>query len=273
MHIVVCVKQVPDTTDVRIDPETGALVREGVPSILNPYCAHACEEAIRLKERYGGQVTVICMGPPQAAEALRDTIALGADRGVLVSSRAFAVADTFATSYTLSLAIKHAEQEWGPVSLVLCGKQAIDGDTAQVGPGIARRLDLPQATYAVRVAELDLDGGQIKVERRLEKGVETTALPLPCLLTCVEEMNEIRYASLPNLLRSLRYEPIVWGPEDINADVNKCGLKGSPTSVARVFAPPEREPGEILEGSSVADQVALLIEKLQERVGRAAPAA
>ena len=273
MHIIVCIKQVPDTTDVRIDPETGTLVREGVPSILNPYDAHACEEAVRLKERYGGHVTVITMGPPQAAEALRDCIAMGADRAVLVSDRAFAGSDTLATSYAVWCAIMRAQKEWGDADLVLCGKQAIDGDTAQVGPGIARRLDVPQITYALKVVEVDLDNRKIVAQRRLEKGIETVEAPLPALLTCVEEMNEVRYASLPNLIRSLKYEPIVWNHEDVGADPNLCGLKGSPTSVARVFAPPEREPGEIIEGATVAEKVAKLIEKLKERLGQTAQAA
>jgi electron transfer flavoprotein beta subunit len=265
VHIVVCVKQVPDTTDVRIDPNTGTLVREGVPAILNPYDAHACEEAVRLKERYGGEVTAITMGPPQAAEALRECIALGADRGVLLSDRAFAGSDTLATSYALWAAVVRAGQEWGPVSLVLCGKQAIDGDTAQVGPGIARRLGVPQITYALRVLEVDLAGGKIVAQRRLEKGVETVAAPLPCLLTCVEEMNTVRYAALPNLIRSLRYEPIHWTAKDVSADPNLCGLKGSPTSVARILTPPEREPGEILGGETVSEKVAALISRLHAR--------
>ncbi|MBC7286913.1 MAG: electron transfer flavoprotein subunit beta/FixA family protein [Armatimonadetes bacterium] len=273
MHIIVCVKQVPDTTDVRIDPNTGTLVREGVPSILNPYDAHACEEAIRLKERYGGEITVISMGPPQAAEALRDCIALGADRAVLLSDRAFAGSDTLATSYALWCGILRAQREWGDADLVLCGKQAIDGDTAQVGPGIARRLDVPQITYALKVVELDLDKRKVVVERRLEKGIETVEAPLPALLTCVEEMNDVRYASLPNLIRSLRYEPIVWTSKDVGADPELCGLKGSPTSVARVFAPPEREPGEIIEGDTVSEKVSRLIEMVLEKLGQTAEAA
>jgi len=272
VHIIVCVKQVPDTTDVRIDPETGTLVREGVPSILNPYDAHACEEAVRLKERYGGEVTAITMGPPQAAEALRDCMAMGADRAVLVSDRAFAGSDTLATSYAVWSAVVKAQNEWGPADLILCGKQAIDGDTAQVGPGIARRLGVPQITYALRIVEVDLDGRRVVVERRLEKGIETVEAPLPALLTCVEEMNEVRYASLPNLIRSLRYEPIVWTTRHLDVDPQMCGLKGSPTAVAKVFAPPEREPGEIIDGDSVQDKVSRLIEKLQAKLGQAAEA-
>jgi electron transfer flavoprotein beta subunit len=262
----VCVKQVPDTTDVRIDPVTNTLVREGVPSILNPYDTHACEEAVRLKERYGGSVTVVTMGPPQAAEALRDCIAMGADRALLISDRAFAGADTWATSYTVWGAVNHAAQEFGPVDLVLCGKQAIDGDTAQVGPGVARRLDWAQVTYCLRVVELDLPNKKIVCERRLEKGIETLESPLPCVLTVVEEMNEVRYSSLPNLIRAIRYVPASWGVKDLGIDPERCGLKGSPTAVARVFAPPEREKGEMIEGETPADQVAEVIEKLRGRL-------
>ncbi len=271
VHFIVCIKQVPDTTEVRIDPETGTLVREGVPSILNPYDAHACEEAVRTKEKYGGHVTAITMGPPQAAEALRDCIAIGADRAVLVSDRAFAGSDTLATSYAVTAAIRKAEELWGPATLIFCGKQAIDGDTAQVGPGIARRLNVPQITYALRIVELNLDEGYIVAERRLERGIETVRAPLPCLLTCVEEMNEVRYAPLPNLIAALKYQPVVWGVDDLDVDPNKCGLKGSPTAVAKVFAPPEREPGEIIEGATVAEKVSKLLDKLEERLREVQP--
>jgi electron transfer flavoprotein beta subunit len=262
----VCVKQVPDTTDVRIDPVTNTLVREGVPSILNPYDTHACEEAVRLKERYGGSVTVVTMGPPQAAEALRDCISMGADRAVLVSDRAFAGADTWATSYTVWGAVVHAAREWGPVDLVLCGKQAIDGDTAQVGPGVARRLNWAQVTYCLRVLDLDVGGRKVLCERRLEKGIETLEASLPCVLTCVEEMNEVRYAALPNLIRAIRYVPATWGVKDLSLNPEQCGLKGSPTTVARVFAPPEREPGEMIPGEAPPDVVSNLIERLRGRL-------
>jgi electron transfer flavoprotein beta subunit len=266
VHAVVCVKQVPDTTDVRIDPVTNTLVREGVPSILNPYDAHAAEEAVRLKERYGGQVTVVTMGPPQASDALRDCIALGADRAILVSDRAFAGSDTWATSYAVWGAVNHAAEMFGPVDLVLCGKQAIDGDTAQVGPGVARRLNWAQVSYCLRVVELDVEGGKLTCERRLEKGIETLEAPLPCVLTCLEEMNEVHYATLPNLIRAIRYAPESWSVKELGLDPNECGLKGSPTAVARVFAPPEREPGEIIEGDSPREKVSSLIEKLQGRL-------
>lgn len=262
MHMVVCVKQVPDTTEVRIDPETNTLVREGVPSILNPYDAHAAEAAVELKERYGGKVTVVCMGPPQAIEVIRECISLGADRGILLSDRAFAGSDTWATSYTIGLALKRIRDEEG-LDMVLCGKQAIDGDTAQVGPGLARRLQIPQITYAVGVEEVDLEARTATVLRRLEKGVEVVKTPLPCLLTCVEEMNEVRYATLPNMIRAARYEPEVWGAKDLDADPNLLGLKGSPTMVNRIFPPPARQPGEIVgTDEDPARSAEILIDKL-----------
>jgi electron transfer flavoprotein beta subunit len=251
MNIVVCVKQVPDTTEIRIDPETNTLMREGVPSILNPYDAHAVEEAVRLKERYGGKVTALSMGPPQAAEALRTCVSLGADRAILLSDRAFAGSDTWATSYTVAAAIRRLGAE-APVDLVLCGKQAIDGDTAQVGPGLAQRLELSQVTYAVAVEEVDLKRRIVRAQRRLETGVETVEARLPALLTCVEELNEVRYASMPNMIRAARYEPEVWRRADLQVEDHLLGLSGSPTVVSRIFAPPAREPGEIL-GDGTAD--------------------
>ncbi len=267
MHIAVCVKQVPDTTEVRIDPETNTLVREGVPSILNPYDAHAAEAAVQIKERYGAHVTVVCMGPPQATEVIRECISYGADRGILLSDRAFAGSDTWATSYTIGLALQRLDREHG-LDMVLCGMQAIDGDTAQVGPGLARRLDVPQLTYAVGVEEIDLETRKAKVLRRLERGVEVVETALPCLLTCVEEMNEIRYSSLPDMIRAARYQPEVWGKPDLDADENLLGLKGSPTMVNRIFPPPVREPGEIIPGGKEdpAAAASMLADKLVELV-------
>ena len=268
MHLAVCVKQVPDTTEVRIDPQTNTLVREGVPSILNPYDAHAMEAAADLKERCGGKVTVVCMGPPQAVEVIRQCVSYGADRGILLSDRAFAGSDTWATSYTIGSALKRLRDEEG-LDMVLCGKQAIDGDTAQVGPGLARRLGIPQVTYAVGIEEVDLERRRVRVLRRLEKGVEVIDTPLPCLLTCVEEMNEVRYASLPNMIRAARYQPEVWGRGNITAEDNLLGLKGSPTMVNRIFPPPPRKSGEIIPGGdqeparaaeALADRLVALVE-------------
>lgn len=267
MHLVVCVKQVPDTTEVRIDPVTNTLVREGVPSILNPYDAHAAEAAVELKERYGGKVTILCMGPPQAFEVIKQCISYGADRGILLSDRAFAGSDTWATSYTIGLALRRLRDEDG-IDMVLCGKQAIDGDTAQVGPGLARRLDIPQITYAVGVEDVDLQARTARVLRRLEKGVEVVQTPLPCLLTCVEEMNELRYSTLPNMIRAARYVPEVWGKDDLKGDPDLLGLKGSPTMVNRIFPPPARQPGEIVgtdddpgrAAENLADRLEALVE-------------
>ena len=241
MHYVVCLKQVPDTAEVRIDPKTNTLMREGVPSIINPYDAHALEEALALRDKLGGKVTVLSMGPPQAKESLRKAVSLGADEAILLSDRAFAGSDTLATSYILAKALERIRSEQG-IDLVLCGKQAIDGDTAQVGPGIARRLDMPQLTYVVKV-EWCKDG-EIQVQRKLEDGSEIIKAKLPALLTVEKELNEIRYASLPNMLRAARYEPLVWGADKLSLNPEEMGLKGSPTSVSRIFAPPGRTGGE-----------------------------
>jgi electron transfer flavoprotein beta subunit len=255
MNIVVCVKQVPDTTEVRIDPETNTLVREGVPAILNPYDGHATEEAVRLRERYGGTVTALTMGPPQATDALRKCISIGVDRGILLSDRAFAGADTWATSYTLAAAVRKLGEE-EPVSLVLCGKQAIDGDTAQVGPGIAQRLEVSQLTYVIGVDDVSVETGRVRVRRRLESGVETVEADLPALLTCVEEINDVRYASMPNMIRAARYEPETWTKDNLDVEESLIGLDGSPTAVSKVFAPPTRQPGEIVAGPDTDPEAA-----------------
>lgn len=263
LRMVVCVKQVPDTTEVRIDPETNTLIREGVPSIVNPFDAHATEAAVHLKEKYDAHVTVLSMGPPQAVEALQKCISFGVDRAILLSDRAFAGSDTLATSCALAAGLRKVAQEDG-LDLVLCGKQAIDGDTAQVGPGIACRMGLPQVTYAIGIEDVDLEQRTIKVQRRLERGIETVQVPLPALVTCVEEMNELRYASLPNMIRAARYEPELWTAADLGVEPESLGLKGSPTVVERIFAPPEREPGETIPGGTddPAGAAEVLIEKL-----------
>lgn len=262
MHAVVFVKQVPDSTEVRIDPRTNTLMREGVPSIINPYDAHAVEEAVRLKERFGGKVTVISMGPPQAKEVLRRSISFGADVGILVTDRAFGGSDTLATSYILSQALRKV-METEPVDIVFAGKQAIDGDTAQVGPGIATRMGWPQLTYVMNIISLDLDKREIVVERKLEGSKEIVKAKLPVLLTVEKGINELRYASFPNLLRAARYEPIIWGKDQLTVDPTKIGLKGSPTTVFRIFPPPPREGGEKLPGGDDnPDQVAALLADL-----------
>ncbi len=260
LHFVVCLKQVPDTSEVRIDPKTNTLMREGVPSIINPYDAHALEEAIRLKEKVGGKVTIISMGPPQAKEALKKGMSFGADRAILLSDRAFAGSDSLATAYILSTAIfKLAETE--PVDIVFAGKEAIDGDTAQTGPGIAVRLNYPQLTYVIKVR--NLEDKTITVERKLETGKEVVQAQLPALVTCEKSLNEIRYASLPNMMKAAKYEVEVWDSKTLQFDATQMGLKGSPTSVSRIFAPPSRTGGEKIDGSKDSRGAAAnVVEKL-----------
>ncbi|MBI4981909.1 MAG: electron transfer flavoprotein subunit beta/FixA family protein [Candidatus Omnitrophica bacterium] len=242
MNIIVCIKQVPETTDVRINPETNTLIREGVKSIINPFDMYAIEEGIRLKERFGGKVTVVTMGPPQADAALREAIALGVDEGVLVCDRAFAGSDTWATSYTLAGAIKKI----GNFDLIICGKQASDGDTAQVGPGIATHLDIPQVTYVKKVE--DAKEKLLKLERMLEEGYEVIELPLPGLITVVKEINEPRLPSLKGMMRSKQAVIAQWGQKDLNLDPQQIGLCGSPTQVVKIFTPPQRTGGQMLAG-------------------------
>lgn len=245
MHFVVCLKQVPDTSEVRIDPITNTLMREGVPSIINPYDAHGLEEAIRLKEKVGGKVTIVSMGPPQAKEALKKAMTFGADRAILLSDRAFGGSDSLATAYILSSAIQKI-QETDPIDLVFAGKEAIDGDTAQTGPGIAQRLDFPQLTYAIKIQELTET--TVTVERKTESGRQIVQAQLPALITVEKELNDLRYASLPNMMKAAAYEPEVWDVKSLSFDTKKMGLKGSPTSVSRIFAPPGRSGGEIMDG-------------------------
>jgi electron transfer flavoprotein beta subunit len=248
MHIICCVKQVPDTAQVKIDPETNTLIRSGVESICNPYDLVAVEMAVRLVEKYSGKVTVISMGPPQAEAALRDCLALGATEAVLLSDRAFAGADTLATSYTLARTIaKIASGE--PIDLVICGKQAIDGDTAQTGPGVATRLGYSQFTYVAEIIAVDTAKKTIKVRREVEAGSEIIEGKMPALLTVELETARPRYASLPHLVRALRQEVKVWGAGDIEGAPEHLGLKGSPTSVKEIFAPPVRTGGVVFDGS------------------------
>lgn len=250
MHAIVCIKQVPDTTEVKINPETNTLVREGVSSIINPFDTYAVEEALRLKERFGGRVTVLTMGPPQALEALKEAVAMGADEAILLSDRAFAGSDTWATAYTLSQAIRRL----GAFDIILCGKQAIDGDTGQVGPGIARQLGLPQLTYVSRLLECDPTAGHIRVERLLEEGREIVSSTLPVLLTVVKDINQPRYATFMGIRRATRMEIPVWGQQDLpEANPDFLGLAGSPTQVVRIFHPPARAGAvELLAGESAA---------------------
>ena len=259
MHTVVCIKQVPDTTNVKINPETNTLVREGVQSIVNPFDTYAIEEAIRIKEKVGGKVTALTMGPPQAEAVLRDAISLGADAGILLSDRAFAGSDTWVTGYTLAAALKKI----GDFDLVLCGKQASDGDTAQVGPGIAAHLDLPQVTYVRRIHEIDAK--HVVAERLLENGTETVDAPFPCLLTVVKEINEPRLPSLRGKMNAKKAELTRWTAADLGCDPNKLGLAGSPTKVVRIFSPPPRGGGEMLTGEP-EEMARKLAEKLKDLI-------
>ncbi|NQV04767.1 MAG: electron transfer flavoprotein subunit beta/FixA family protein [Candidatus Omnitrophica bacterium] len=257
MNIIVCIKQVPDTTDVRIDPETNTLIRSGVACIVNPFDMYAVEEGVRLKEKFGGKVTVLTMGPPQAEEALRETISLGADEAILISDRAFAGSDTWATSYTLSGAIRKI----GDYDVIICGKQAIDGDTAQVGPGISAHLDIPQITYVKKIEDLNMDNKYMRSERMTEEGYEIIESPLPCLITVVKEINEPRLPSLKGKMRAKKVEIKKWGAKDLDLDPGLIGLNGSPTKVVKIFTPPPREKGQVLEGDpkEISEKLAELL--------------
>jgi electron transfer flavoprotein beta subunit len=260
VKIAVCIKQVPDTTDVKIDPKTNTLVREGVASITNPFDEYAVEEALLIKEKHGGEVHVISMGPPQAIEVLKNALAVGADKVYLVSDRAFAGADTLATAYALSKTLKTISD----VDLVICGKQAIDGDTAQVGPGIATRLGMPQLTYVSKIREIKLEKKRIIVERLLEHGREVVESSLPALLTVVKDINEPRLPSLLGIKKAARAQIPTLTAKDIGADENKIGLKGSPTWVMKVFSPEARGgSGEILKGE-LTEVAPLLVNKLMD---------
>jgi len=259
MHVVVCIKQVPDTTNVKINPETNTLIRAGVVSIVNPFDMYAIEAALRIKEKLGGKVTALTMGPPQADAVLRDAIAMGVDEGILVSDRAFAGSDTWATSYTLAAAIRKT----GDFGIIICGKQASDGDTAQVGPGIATHLDLPQVTYVRKIDELAED--HIVAERMLDEGSEVISCPVPCVLTVVKELNEPRLPSLRGKMAAKKAQIIQWTANDLGCDPKGLGLDGSPTKVVRIFTPPPRGGGIMLAGEA-QEAVHALVEKIKDAV-------
>lgn len=258
MKIVVCIKQVPDTTEVKLDPKTGTLIREGVPSIINPDDKNALEEALRLKDELEDvTVVVVSMGPAQAEVALREALAMGADDAILISGREFGGSDTWATSYILAAALRKI----GDYDLILCGRQAIDGDTAQVGPQLAEKLQLPQITY---VQKLDIQDGKVIVQRALEDGYQVVETTMPCLLTAIKELNTPRYMTPTGIFRSYQKDITVWGFDDIVVDPEKIGLKGSPTNVHKTFSPSPKGTGVMLEGSE-REAVTNLISKLQER--------
>jgi electron transfer flavoprotein beta subunit len=247
MNIVVCIKQVPETTEVRVDPTTNALIREGVKSIVNPFDENAIEAALQLKEAHGGKVTAITMGPPQAEEALRQAIAMGADEAVLLTDSAFRGGDTLATSYTLAAAIR----KLGEVDLVICGKQAIDGDTGQVGPGLAERLGMPQVTFAI---SLEVAEGKLRARRVLDDFFEVMEVNLPAVATVVKQINEPRFPSMRNVLKAKRATITKWGAAELQADPTQTGFDGSPTQVIKVWPPAKRAGGQMLEGE--AEEVA-----------------
>ncbi|MCP3460666.1 electron transfer flavoprotein subunit beta/FixA family protein [Bradyrhizobium sp. CCGUVB23] len=241
MHNVVCIKQVPDSAQIRVHPVTNTIMRQGVPTIVNPYDLFALEAALELRDKIGGEVTVLTMGPIAAEDSLRKALTFGADRAVLLTDRVFAGADTLATTYALATAIRKIGEEYGPPDLIFAGKQTIDGDTAQVGPGIAKRLGVVQLTYVAGITSLDLASRAIEVERRSEGGVQVLRTKLPCLITMLEATNEIRRGSMMDALRAARTDIVKWNAQDAGvADISKCGLKGSPTIVKRVFAPSKR---------------------------------
>jgi electron transfer flavoprotein beta subunit len=259
VNIVVCIKQVPGTTQVKINPETGTLIRDGVEAVVNPFDEYAIEEAVRIKERVGGgTVKVITMGPPQADAALRSAISVGADEGYLISDRAFAGSDTWATSYTLSSAIKTL----GKVDLIICGKQAIDGDTAQVGPGVAEMLDIPFVAWVRKVEEIT--DKSIKVERLMEEGYDVIEMPLPGLITVVKEINEPRLASLKGKMKAKNAEIKKIDTSNMTVDPERIGLKGSPTQVFRSFVPERKSGGEKITGEAaeLAQKAASVIQNL-----------
>ena len=256
MKIVVCLKQVPDTTVVKIDPKTGTLIRDGVPSIINPEDKHALEAALQLKDNYGAHVTVISMGPPQAKNALREALCMGADEAILLTDRAFGGADTLATSKAIAAAIKELEYD-----IIFAGRQAIDGDTAQVGPEIAEHLNVPQVKY-VQDVKVEEDG--LIVNRALEDGYELIKVQTPVLLTAIEELNNPRYMNVQYIFDTVNKEVKMMTAADIDVPVEELGLKGSPTKVKKSMTKEAKGAGEIVK-ESAPEAVAYVLGKLKEK--------
>lgn len=257
MKIIVCIKQVPDTTEVRLDPKTGTLIREGVPSIINPDDKSGLEAALRLKDEFGAHITVLTMGPQQAEVALREALAMGADRAILLTDRAFAGSDTWATSCTLAAAIKNLEYD-----LIIAGRQAIDGDTAQVGPQIAEHLSLPQVSY---VEDLKYDGEAFILKRVFEDGYHLVKVNKPCLITTLKEMNEPRYMSVMGILDAYGEKEIeVWNLKDITVERSYLGLEGSPTKVKKSFTKGAKTAGKVFEVEH-KEAAKIIVEKLKEK--------
>ena len=258
MEIVVCIKQVPDTTEVKIDPVTNTLIRQGVPSIVNPFDKNALEAALQLKDKYGANVTVISMGPPQAKTALKECLSMGADKAVLISDRAFGGADTLATSNALAASIRKI----GNVDMVFCGKQAIDGDTAQVGPETAEHVGSAQGTC---VSRRDIKGDTATVDREGEDGYEVIEVKLPVLISVIKAAAfEPRFPTVKGKMKANRAEIAVWSAADVKADEKKIGLAGSPTRVSKIFSPPRRVQGIIINEPTAKENVTVLLDKLAE---------
>jgi electron transfer flavoprotein beta subunit len=268
MRILVCIKQVPDSAQIRVHPVTNTIMRQGVPTIINPYDLFALEEALRLRDKFGGEVTVLTMGPPMAADSLRRALAIGADRAVLLTDRFFAGSDTLATTYALAQAIRKIGKVYGEPDIVFAGKQTIDGDTAQVGPGVAKRLNLLQLTYVAKIDEVDPEKREITIERRAERGIQVLKTKMPCLITMLEGVNEVRRGAIADSLRAARAEIVTWSAKDAEIeDISKCGLKGSPTIVKKVFAPtPRSEKAAFVDPGKTANESAeALIEAIFAR--------
>ena len=265
MLVVACVKQVPDTTQVKVDSVTGTLIREGVPFIMNPFDIHALEESLRLKDKYGLRVAVISMGPPNTEVTLRKALALGADEAVLLSDRVFGGADTLATSLVLAEAIRRLDQK-EEVAVVVCGRQTIDGDTAQVGPGIATRLGYSQLTLVDYIENIDLQAKKVRARRKVGSRHEIVEAPLPAMISVVREINRPRYPTVPRRLIAEDTTVTLWNNEEMKLDEETIGLKGSATQVRKIFSP-ERAKGEILgKGEDNPEEAAnLLIGKLIEK--------
>lgn len=265
MQVVACIKQVPDTTQVQTDPVTGNLIRKGIPSIMNPFDTHALEESLRLKDKYGLRVAVLSMGPPSAEETLRKALAVGADEVILLSDRLFGGSDTLATSYILSQAIRKLSQN-DEVAMVLCGRQTIDGDTGQVGPGIATRLDYSQLTLVDSINQFDIENRKVRVSRKLKGFHEIVEAPLPAVITVVREINHLRYPTVPMRLVAQEAEIVIWNNQIMGLNEENIGTKGSATQVRKIFSP-ERTRGEILgDGLKEPEKAAdLLINRLAER--------
>jgi len=256
LNIIVCIKQVPDTAEIRINPETNTLMREGVPSIINPFDLHALEAGLQIKEKIGGKVVVLTMGPPQAETALREAISMGADEAVLLSDRAFAGSDTWATSYTLAQAVRKLGAD-----VIFCGKQAIDGDTAQVGPETAEFLGIPHISYIRKIEEIK--DNYIRAQRLMDEGYDIVESSLPVLLTVVKELNQPRMPSLKGKMAAKKAEIKKMGKDDIQADENNIGLKGSPTQVKKIFAPEIKAERKMLDGTP-EEQADALVQELRK---------